>query len=111
MDNSILFTALSEQTRRDIVEMLAQEGELTASDISGRFTVSAPAISQHLKVLRDAELVVVKKQAQKRIYRLNPAQFRVLHAWVEQMTTVWEQRFEKLDVVLQQLQIHKNKNE
>ena len=55
------FHALAEPTRRHIVEMLAREGELTAGDIQARFNVSAPAISQHLKVLREARLVQVEK--------------------------------------------------
>lgn len=111
MDNSLLFYALSEPTRRDIFEMLAREGELSASEISGRFKVSAPAISQHLKVLRDAELVSVEKRAQKRIYTINPHQLKILEEWVDHMKALWSERFNKLDEVLQQLKIQKNKNE
>jgi DNA-binding transcriptional ArsR family regulator len=111
MDNSFLFYALSEPTRREIFEMLAREGELSASVISGRFKVSAPAISQHLKVLRDAELVTVQKQAQKRIYQINPQQLSVLEDWVEQMKILWSERYKRLDTVLQQLKIQKKINE
>ena len=53
------FHALAEPTRRQIVAMLAREGAMTAGDIQARFEVSAPAISQHLKVLREADLVRV----------------------------------------------------
>ncbi len=102
-----VFYALSEPTRRDIFEMLAREGELSASAISGRFRVSAPAISQHLKVLRDAELVTVQKQAQKRLYRINPRQLEILEQWVEQIKTVWSERYNRLDTVLHQLKISK----
>lgn len=111
MENSQLFFALSEPTRRDIFELLAREGELSASQISGRFTVSAPAISQHLKVLRESQLVKVEKQAQKRIYSINPEQLATLELWVEQMKKLWSERFNKLDSVLHTLQIHNNKHE
>ncbi len=67
-----VFTALADPTRRAIVELLADGGQLSSSAIAGQFPVSAPAISQHLKVLREANLVEMEKQAQWRIYRVNP---------------------------------------
>ena len=66
------FHALAEPTRRDIIEMLATSGQLSASQICDKFPVSPPAISQHLKVLREAKLVRMEKRAQQRIYQLNP---------------------------------------
>ena len=73
------FHALAEPTRRQIVEMLAREGSMTAGDIQARFSVSAPAISQHLKVLREAGVVQVEKRAQQRIYRINPESVSYTH--------------------------------
>ena len=67
-----IFFALAEPTRRTIVEMLARNGPLSVTDISARFPISSPAISQHLKVLREAQVVLVEKRAQQRIYLLNP---------------------------------------
>lgn len=64
--------ALAEPTRRTILEMLAKEGQLSATEISDRFNVSPSAISQHLKVLREANLVLMEKRAQQRLYRINP---------------------------------------
>ena len=66
------FHALADPNRRRIIEMLAREGELSATEIHSRFSVSAPAISQHLKVLREAGLVQMEKRAQQRIYRVAP---------------------------------------
>ncbi len=68
MENS--FTALADPTRRRIVEMLGG-GELSAGEIAGRFDVSAPAISQHLKTLKAARLVRVRIDAQRRIYTID----------------------------------------
>src|SRR5436189_6328605 len=65
-----MFVALSDPTRRAILEILATRGELSATDIYEQFSVSPQAISQHLKVLREAHLVVMEKHAQKHVYSL-----------------------------------------
>lgn len=95
------FAALSDPTRRAIVELLAQHGSLTATEIAGHFPVSAPAISQHLKVLREAEVVQVEKRAQQRIYRINPGAMLEVAGWARRMTQFWQQRFAALDDLLQ----------
>jgi DNA-binding transcriptional ArsR family regulator len=91
------FSALADPTRRRIVELLASRGRLTASEIAGQFQVSAPAISQHLKVLREAELVLVEKRAQQRIYRLNPAAMLGMELWAREIRERWDERFDALD--------------
>jgi len=73
--------ALSDPTRRRIIEMLAQ-GEMAAGEIVARFALSAPAISQHLRALREARLVRVRIAAQRRIYALDPAGFAELQRWL-----------------------------
>ena len=67
-----VFAAIAQPTRRSILEMLAEGGQLTVSDIARGFRVSAPAISQHLKILREARLVRMHKHRQQRIYQINP---------------------------------------
>src|SRR5260221_4226697 len=67
-----MFVALADPTRRHILELLASSGELPATTIYEQFPVSPQAVSQHLKVLREAHLVVKVKLPQKRLYRLNP---------------------------------------
>jgi DNA-binding transcriptional ArsR family regulator len=98
------FHALAEPTRRQIVEMLAREGELTAGEIQSRFNVSAPAISQHLKVLREAGLVQVEKRAQQRIYRVNPDSMLELEAWAKRVRQLWAGRFDALEALLREEQ-------
>jgi DNA-binding transcriptional ArsR family regulator len=95
-----VFDALAEPTRRKILEMLARRGQLSATEIYDQFPVSRPAISQHLKVLREANLVKVEKRAQQRLYRVNPEAVLELEAWARGLTQIWEQRFDALDELL-----------
>ena len=96
-----LFYAPAEPIRRDIIELLASNGQLSATDISNNFAVSAPAISQHLKVLREANFVRVEKRAQQRIYRINPEAMSEVEEWVQEMTKQWNARFNVLDKILE----------
>ena len=96
-DNVDKFSALSDPTRRKIIEMLAKRGPLSAREIYDQFPVSPPAISQHLKVLREARLVNMEKRAQQRIYCLNPEAMLEVEEWALQMTRLWSQRFVGLD--------------
>lgn len=91
-----VFAALSDPTRRAIVEFLAQ-GEQSAGSITGAFELSAPAISQHLKALKQAELVSVRVDAQRRIYSLNPRGLHALDGWLERMRRFWDARLDDLE--------------
>jgi DNA-binding transcriptional ArsR family regulator len=96
-----IFSALSDPTRRKIVEMLANKGRLSASEIGKNFQMTAPAISQHLKALREANLVLVEKRGQQRIYQINPQGMQELEEWARKMTQLWNQRFDALEQVLE----------
>ncbi|MEK7572143.1 MAG: metalloregulator ArsR/SmtB family transcription factor [Patescibacteria group bacterium] len=96
-----MFSALAEPTRRSILEMLAESGQLSASDIYAKFRVSPPAISQHLKALREANLVQVEKRAQQRLYQINPDSLIELSVWIQHLTKQWEKRFNRLDKLLE----------
>ena len=94
------FAALTEPNRRRIIELIAVNGEITSTDISDKFDISAPAVSQHLKVLREAGLVFVKKSAQQRIYSINPEGIDEMWEWLNQMRKHWKARFDALDALL-----------
>ena len=96
-----VFAALAEPTRRSILEMLEVNGSLSASDIYKNFTVSAPAISQHLKVLKTANLVRVEKRAQKRIYYVNPEPMKELEKWIQIFTRQMQDSHDRLEALLQ----------
>jgi DNA-binding transcriptional ArsR family regulator len=95
-----IFSALADPTRRSILELLAQRGKLTATEIYDQFPVSRPAISQHLKVLREAGVVRVEKRAQQRIYQINPQAMHELEGWARKLTQLWTQRFDALEQVI-----------
>src|SRR5713226_1266109 len=96
-----LFYALSEPTRRNIIELLANKGQLSATDICDNFDISPPAISQHLKVLREANFVQVEKRAQQRIYHINPDAMSEIEGWVQKMTKRYNARYDALDKILE----------
>ena len=82
------FSALADPTRQRIVEMLAT-GALSSGEIAGRFSLSPPAISQHLKALKQARLVTVRADKQKRIYTLDPEGVAEVSAWVDRIKAFW----------------------
>jgi DNA-binding transcriptional ArsR family regulator len=94
------FNALADPTRRNIIEMLASHGQLSATEICDKFSVSPQAISQHLKILRETNFVRVEKRAQQRIYQINPYAMVEVEEWAKQYRQIWSERFEDLDKVL-----------
>jgi len=93
------FSALADPTRQRIVEMLAA-GALSSGEIAGRFSLSAPAISQHLKALKEARLVTVRADKQKRIYTLDPEGVAEVSAWVGRIKAFWNPRLDALEAAL-----------
>ena len=90
------FMALSDPTRRRIVEMLATR-ELRAGEIARRFDMTAPAVSQHLKLLREAGLVQVRRDAQRRIYAIDPAGLAEMDVWLGRFRRFWSGRLDALE--------------
>lgn len=106
MMTTTIISALAEPRRQRIVELLATEGQMNASDIAGRFEVTPAAISQHLKLLREARVVTMHKQAQQRLYQINPDAFEELEQWSRRMRTTWSARFDQLDELLNPKDTH-----
>ena len=101
------FAALADPTRRAILARLAL-GEATVGELAEPFAVSLPAISKHLKVLETAELIVREKRAQQRVCRLRPDTLKTASDWIEQSRRMWEERFDRLDAYLRELQGKEN---
>ncbi len=94
------FSALADPTRQRIMEILAVSGELSAGDIAGRFRQSPPAISQHLRTLREAGLVRVRAVAQKRLYELDPIGVCGVADWVDRIRAFWNPRLDALEAAV-----------
>jgi DNA-binding transcriptional ArsR family regulator len=103
------FQALAEPRRREIIELLATHGKLSSTDISDNFKISKPAISQHLKILREAKLVDMEKSAQKHLYSINASSLNEIETWVHKMKRMWEEKFSRLDIVLEELKKKKRR--
>jgi DNA-binding transcriptional ArsR family regulator len=91
--------AIADPTRRRIVELLAIR-ERTAGELVDEFDMSAPAISQHLNVLREAGLITTRAEGQSRIQALNPDGFDEVEAWLQKTRTVWSRRLDALERAL-----------
>ena len=88
--------ALADPVRRELVALLAR-GELPAGELAGRFPVSRPAISRHLRVLREAGLVTARTQGRRRLYALETRPLRELDDWLEPYRDLWARRLDALD--------------
>jgi DNA-binding transcriptional ArsR family regulator len=91
--------ALGDPTRRRIVELLA-ERDLSAGEIASQFHVSRPAVSRHLRVLRESGLVRARGEAQRRVYSLDPEPLAEVDAWLARYRGFWVNRLDALDVQL-----------
>jgi DNA-binding transcriptional ArsR family regulator len=87
---------LAEPTRRRIVDALRQ-ADSSVGDLVGVLGMSQPAVSKHLRVLRDAGVVSARIRAQQRIYRLEPGPFRELDAWLAPYRRLWTRHLDKLE--------------
>ena len=83
-----VFETLAEPTRRRIVELLSQ-GELSVNELCDKFSISQPAVSRHLRVLREARLVTCRIDAQRRLYSLRPEPLEEIDRWLERYGSFW----------------------
>lgn len=100
---SRVFAALADPTRRDIVSRLAV-GDATVGELAEPYAVSVQAVSKHIKVLSDAGLVTQRKDAQRRPCHLEAEVFDLMTKWIERYRRQAQERYERLDAVLADLQ-------
>jgi DNA-binding transcriptional ArsR family regulator len=96
------FNAVAEPRRRQILDVLAG-GERPVNDLVRRLGVAQPLVSKHLRVLREVGLVTVRDEGRQRMYRLNGRSLKPIHDWVKNYERTWAERFDRLDVVLEEL--------
>jgi len=90
------FEVLAEPRRREILDLL-RAGERPVGELVERLSVTQPGVSKHLKVLRDAGLVEVRRDAQRRWYRLRPDPLAEIDAWLAPYRRLWEERLDALE--------------
>ncbi len=91
-----VFDVLAEPQRRRILDLLA-DGEQPVNELVAALELSQPAVSKHLRVLRDAGLVVSRQQAQRRLYHVRPEPLREVEAWLAPYRRMWAQRLDDLE--------------
>ena len=98
---SDVFVAVADESRRRILHML-REGERSVSELAGAFPVTRSAVSQHLRILRDAGLVSARKEGRARLYRLEPAPLREVVDWLAWFEGFWDEKLAALSTYLEE---------
>jgi DNA-binding transcriptional ArsR family regulator len=96
------FNAVAEPRRREILDVLAG-GERPVNDLVRVLGLAQPQVSKHLRVLREVGAVQVREDGRQRLYRLNARALKPIHDWVRNYEQAWSERFEQLDIVLDEL--------
>ena len=96
------FNAVAEPRRRQILDALAG-GERPVNDLVEQLRLAQPQVSKHLRVLREVGAVEVREEGRQRLYRLNGHALKPIHDWVKSYERSWSERFDRLDVVLEEL--------
>jgi DNA-binding transcriptional ArsR family regulator len=107
--NPETFAALGEPNRLRIIELL-RAGPRSVNDIRDRLGLRQSQASQHLKVLKDLGLLEMEPRAQQRFYRLRPQPLKQLHKWLDRYRHIWEERFEQLDEIIEELKRKEKSN-
>jgi len=103
-----VFQAIADPTRRQILNLVAYQS-LNLNAIAENFEVSRPAVSQHIKILTECGLLLIRKQGRERYCEARLQQLTEVADWIEPFRKMWTQRFDKLDDLLAELQPKKKK--
>ncbi|MEQ8531119.1 MAG: ArsR/SmtB family transcription factor [Imperialibacter sp.] len=102
-----VFQAIADPTRRDILNLLTHKS-LNLNSIAENFEVSRPAISQHIKILTECGLIIIDQKGRERYCQVQPEKLRAVADWLEPFRKMWENRFNQLDNLLNQLKEDKD---
>ncbi len=105
-----VFQAIADPVRRDIIELLANE-TMTVNSIAEKFEVSRPAISKHLKILKECEIITMKQQGRQRFCMIQPKKLIPAFLWIDQYTQLWKDKLDNFENYLHQLQSKNNNDE
>lgn len=99
-----VFQAIADPTRRDIISLLASGEPMNLNSIADQFDISRPAISKHIKILEECNLIDIQQEGRERICELKPEQLEPVSEWVEKNRKLWNSRLDKLENYLNTLQ-------
>lgn len=105
-----VFNAVAEPQRREILNLLAN-GERSVNEITTSLGLKQPQVSKHLRVLSEVGLVTVRKDGKQRLYRLRSEKLKPIHEWVSSFEHIWNERLDRLEVYLDQLQNKEQEHE
>ncbi|EZH71875.1 ArsR family transcriptional regulator [Aquimarina atlantica] len=105
-----VFQAIADPVRREIIELLADE-TLTVNTVAQKFDVSRPAISKHLKILKECGIITINKQGRERLCQIQPKNLIPAFLWIEQYRNLWEDRLDSFENYLTKLQTKNKENE
>lgn len=104
-----IFQAIADPTRRAILVLIASQA-LTPNALAEKFDTSRQAVSKHIKILNECELLEQNKDGREIYYKLKIEKMKEVDQWLEQFRQIWKSRFEQLDVVLNQLKSNNNED-
>jgi DNA-binding transcriptional ArsR family regulator len=107
---SDVFNAIAEANRREILDELI-DGEKAVGAIVSGLSMSQPQVSKHLRVLSEVGLVTSRAEGRRRLYRLEPARLRPLHEWLANYEQAWNERLDRMDDYLKELQAKESGND
>lgn len=96
-----IFQAVADSTRREIIDLLIDRS-LPVNEVAKRFDISRPAISKHLKILKECDVLTVRKEGRKHYCRVNPNTLKEIARWVNQYRGFWNRKLDKLETVLKE---------
>lgn len=103
-----VFQAIADPVRRDIIELLSNE-PLTVSEVAEKFKVSRPAISKHLKILNECDIITIEQRGRERLCQIQPTNLIPAFLWIEKYKVLWENQLDSFEEYLMKLQTkHKN---
>ena len=103
-----VFQAIADPTRRDIINLIASQ-RLTPNAVAESFDVSRQAISKHIKILTECGIILIQQQGRERYCSVQPEKLTEVTNWIESFKKAWDEKFDKLDHLLQQMQADKTK--
>ena len=105
-----VFQAIADPVRREIIDLLAQE-TLTVNSIANKFEISRPAISKHLKILKECEIIDYTQKGRERYCFIQPKNLIPAFMWIEQYQELWEDKLDSFDKYLNELKSKNDQNE